>query len=441
MARVNDVLNAETKPQRALGRLLRSEYHGAVDPDDGEAIRGCWRSLKRGGLELGERGWSSPNTEADRLDQLRRSAERARKPLLEFQSPGDVDATLDAHEAAGARSNSAQRSYAAALRTFFRWLDIERGGFAWIEDFAPPRRQTDRKDPDEMLGEDDIEAIRRQLQFRRDKAFLELDVDTGLRRTAACQLRAGDVDLDNEPPTVRLNPDGRSQKGAEDHAVGRIDLKDSAVHVRTWLREDHPEAPDPPDDAPLFPVENGYDPEDRANCAAHPQTVADQVKDAAEDAGVSKPVNLHSFKHAAVKRFRWRYGMTWEAIRDRVLWSDNSLAEMMEIYGRLDEGERRERIREQMGQTTDQGDDGPAVRPCGTCSTEVPASANFCPQCGADPAEPPGADPDVREVVREEIARLFEDAESTHLAEFELTKAIADSPLSKERSGFEVDFN
>lgn len=409
MVHVDDVLGIERDVRREEFKLRGEYWFGNIDAEDFPAIWGCYRSRADG-------DWSAATTKRTRLSQLRLSAV-AVDSLLAFEGPADVDALADYHEdriRQEKRSDSSNgdaatkvdgpspgtiNGYIQAVKALFEWAHTQPtyGDFSWFRFIEQRERKQTPKDPDEMLGEADIAALRERAKYARTRALVEFMADTGLRRTATLQLRVGDLDLDTN--TFSVNPDGAAQKGVEDYEIGRWPLKDSPFFLRQWLHQDHPEKPAPPDDAPLFPVIEGYDADDRADCAAGPRAVAFQIDNAAESAGITKPTNLHSFRHACVKRLRWKYEFEWEEIRDRLAWSERSLSEMMALYGRLDEQERIDRMRAAYGQTADGTavDDGPAERQCPNCGMAVEASWSICPTCkvGLDEWEPAGLSPDV----------------------------------------------
>lgn len=394
MVNVNDVRGAEDEVEKALRRLEQSADDGDVTPEDRNAIKRAWQTLRL-------TDWKEPLTQSGRIGELRMTSIRS-GPLLEFRSPGDISEALSDHQEAGVNANSTLRSYSHALTAFFSFLDGETDypDYDWLSSYTHPSREDDRKDPRDMLDDEEVLAIRQAMDHQRDKAFIELAVDTGLRISALCQLRTGDLDLSANPPSVRPNPNGIAQKGIKDHKIGRIDLKDSVHHVRGWVRRGHPEGPEPPNEAPLFTLLRGYDPEYRQEGAASPGALRKSLTDAADRAGVDKPISPHSLKHAAVKRFRLRYEMDWPAIKDRVLWSDSSLDQMMNRYGRLDADERRGRVQQQMGMSVKKGDSGQTTthQECGNCGRNIPPTANFCPGCASDPEQTPGHSVSLSEV-------------------------------------------
>lgn len=387
MADVDNIRSMDEQAAQQRDKLEAATEAGDVAPEDRDAILDCFRSLRR-------TEWSAESSQRDRLSQLRLSAERAESRLIDFDGPGDVDRLLDAHEAAGAESASAQRSYATALRSLFEWLDTsqERVGYSWWEDISIPNREDRRKDPEDMLDESEVAAIREHADKQRTRVYVEFLHDTGLRAAAASQLRVGDVDLDGPRPTFSPNRTAPGQKGLKEHELGTFPLKDSVTFLRQWLNSYHPEAPDPDPDAPLFPVLRGYDPEDRENCAAHPRTLQDQIDKSSEAGGISKKTNLHSFRHACVKRLKLKYEMDWDQIRDRLAWSDHSVSEMVHTYGRLDADERLSRLFQQYGTTSpdaEEAEEEPPTTDCPNCSQEIERSWSVCPHCGTDPSAAP----------------------------------------------------
>lgn len=429
MVHVDDVLGIEADVLREEYKLKGEYWLGNIDPADFDAIWQCYRSQAdaRG-------GWGAATTKRSRLSQLRLSA-LAVDSLLAFESATDVEDLIDRHSERIRDSNGGDdpsavtlNGYLQAVKTLFEWADAspQHGDFGWYRNIQGRERSRSRKDPAQMLDEADIARLREHAKFQRDKVFVEFLADTGLRRTAALQLRVADVDLESE--TFQVNPDGAAQKGVEDYEVGRWPLKDSLFFLRRWLAQGHPEAPEPDPGAPLFPKVEGYDPDRREECAASPKAVGHQVRQAAARAGVDKPTNLHSFRHASVKRDRWKYEMDWDVIQDRRAWSDESLAEMMITYGRLDEEERIDRMKRQLGYTVDEAEaDAAAADPqCPNCGMDVEPSWAICPSCYVEIDEWSPSGGTEREV-RRFLARF--DGDTAELLNAVLDRAEADPEL------------
>jgi integrase len=420
MADLDDVRGMARQVQKQRESLEDAYNGGDVTEADYNAIRDCWRRRKRG-------DWDASGTRRDRLSQLRMSAKRTlrdfdpdatdearplEKPLTDYESAADVDALLDIHAYYGAKAQNTQRGYASALKSFFRFLDndAKRGDYGWYENISVPSPEGGTYDPEDMMDERDIARIREAASDPQTEALVEFLADTGARISAALQVRREDIRFRDGDVEYRLNPEGANQKGADSHVVKWRKLYDSAVYVRRWVNSYHPEAPNVPDDAPLWTIKSGYDPENRRECAPHPRTAQDWV-----DAAVAKvdglggddgkPTNHHSFRHACVKRLKWKYGFDWDEIADRVAWSENSIAEMATLYGPLDADERKARMDQKANAVEDgDGDDTPEPITCGMCGTDNTPAASFCQSCGHSFEEGPndgGAFAEVREMLSE----------------------------------------
>lgn len=396
MADINDIRGMSEQAGGQSKKLEKARNNGEITPDDYNAIDSCSDHY------VG-RDWNSAGTKRDRLSQLRLSATRSDTPLTDFASIDDVNTLLDTHADAGAASANAQRGYSAALRAFFAFLDEhdDWGSFPFHDSITPktglkadtddePDSVTDDEGkikPDEVLDWSDVLSLQRHASDPRDKTFITFLADTGLRVAAACQLRIGDIHaIDSERPWFTPNRNATGQKGLNSSDIDKFPIHDSISYLRPWLNTQHPEAPDPHPDAPLFPIRRGYDSKPRAECAAAPRTLHDQIDKAADAAEIEKPVNPHAFRHACVKRLKLEYDYDWPELRDALGWSDDSVSEMAQRYGRLDTDERYDRLWEKRGVEIDGDDDGDGVDPkqnCRNCGTIADAAAEFCPQCGA----------------------------------------------------------
>ncbi|WP_310909059.1 tyrosine-type recombinase/integrase [Natrinema sp. 1APR25-10V2] len=361
------------------------------------------------------------------------SALRAEKPLTDFASIDDVNRLLRTHADAGAKSASAQSGYASGLRALFGYLD-DHGNWPDypFHDRIKPKTGLESSDdgddrssasvtdsegkvrPEQVLEWSEIMEMTEHADHPRDAAVIAFLGDSGLRAAAACQLRVGDIHaIDSESPTITPN-DAPGQKGLNSHEMTEFPLRESAGILRQWVNTQHPEAPNPPDDAPLWPVRRGYDPDDRENCAAATRTLRDQIEKAADAADIDKPTHIHAFRHSLVKRLKIDYDYDWVELRDAFAWSDDSVSEMSQRYGRLDSDERLERLQRKRGVDLDDDEDTePAtVEPCriATCPGEIPPEADFCPVCGTaqdpDKADRQTPSADKIEALEQQVGQL-----------------------------------
>ena len=126
------------------------------------------------------------------LSRLTTSAVRAETPLVDFQSTADVEALLDAHEAAEATSASVLNNHLSALRQFWTWLEgtPEYGHADYrfrklVENVEPSDENpgSDPVDPEFVPSESEAETLRVSATVfpSRDGALVEFLADAGPR--------------------------------------------------------------------------------------------------------------------------------------------------------------------------------------------------------------------------------------------------------------------
>jgi len=256
MANVGDIHNFDDQFQYQLDKLDEAD----IDDRDRKAIKDLIR------YQDTQRGLAA-STNVNNCSDLRLSAERADTPLVDMDREG-VDALLFEYKHNYDMAKGTLRNYRKAFRKFFRYHDRE-----WTEDIeigAIPDRDVDA---DKTLTEDEISALRESADHPRNKALLEMVIDTWLRISAVGTLRVQDVDLNGQAGTVTLNQEALGRKGAR----GKRPLTWRNPYVANCL-DVHPRRDDP--DAPLFhrltEPNGGWD-EDEDGCAhllpppAHPQ--------------------------------------------------------------------------------------------------------------------------------------------------------------------------
>lgn len=353
------------------------------------------------------------------LSRLTTCAVRADKPLVTFESVTDVDAILDAHEAAGTKTASALNNHLSALRGLFEWLDgtPEYGHDDYrfrnfMENVEPSDDNPGRDpvDPEFVLSESEVTTIREAADHPREEALAEFMADAGPRITLACQLRCGHVSVNGEEAgTFHPNPNGIGHKKVPDR---NYRLHESQRHLRRWLNSHHPEAPNPPDTAPLFPVKRGYDPAEREECTIHPNTAEGALRKAAEAANIDDDrAHPHNWRRCAVTRMRAKHDMSWDAIQLRTGWSDQSLAEMKQFYRRIDEADKLAVVDRELGVVDDEDAEAeaPDPEPCVSCGADVPPHGTICPACGTDQSldDPRPPEEIQRELVKETVAEML----------------------------------
>jgi integrase len=315
-------------------------------------------------------------TLATYLRNLRMAARAHDQPLVELD-----EATMDAltyelrhgnygHGGDG-YSNDSIRNIEFAVRAFLKVID----GHAWAADYELTSPADSKVRPEDMLRGEDINALTSAAHNLRDVALIEFLADTGVRLSLVGSLRVGDVDLEGPKATYTPNPNARGLKGA---AIRDYPIIDAKGVLRSYVRQTHPR-PDR-DDVALFHCIPGHGNPIDGDGALTPTAIRNQLRRAADNAGLDKPVNPHNFRHSAITRMR-REGYDRGEIESRVHWTVDS--DMWATYEHIASAEHNQAIWERAGVVEDDDGPEPERRPCGTCMEPVAPHHDYCQACGA----------------------------------------------------------
>jgi len=359
MASVRDIHGFDDQFTYQLDKLDEA----AIDERDRDAIMEFIR------YQDTQRGLAA-STNTNNCSDLRLSAERADTPLVEMDR-SDVDALLFEYKHDYEMAAGTLRNYRKALKKFFRYHGRE-----WAEDIeigAVPDREVDT---DKILTDEEISALREAADHPRNKALLEMLLDTGLRVSALGTLRVQDVELNGRAGTVTLNQEAVGRKGAS----GKRPLTWSKPYVANWL-DVHPRGDDP--QAPLFhrftEPNNGWDEDDDGALSYyHIQRILKQL---AEDGDVSRDkVNPHNFRKTAISEWI-RQGFSEQEIKHRACWVKDS--RQFETYSQVTDEEMNAQILEQYGLAEDETErNAPDIDQCPQCQATLRGDTRFCPGCG-----------------------------------------------------------
>jgi len=359
MVSVSDIHNFDDQFKQQLQRVDKAD----IDDRDREAIKEFVR------YQDTQRGLAA-STNVKNCSNLRLSAERAEKPLLQMER-SDVDALLFDFKHEREMAEGTLRNYRKSLKKFFRYHGRE-----WAEDVeigAVPDREVDA---DKILAEDEINALREAADHPRNKALLEMLLDTGLRISAVGTLRVGDVELNGRAGTVTLNQEAVGRKGAS----GKRPLTWSKPYVANWL-DVHPRNNEP--GAPLFhrlTKPNGGWEEDEDG-ALHYYQLQKVLKQIAEDADVSRnKVNPHNFRKTAISQWI-RQGFSEQEIKHRACWVKDS--RQFDTYSQVTDEEMNAQILDKYGLAEEETErNKPDIDDCPQCQTTLRGDPRFCPGCG-----------------------------------------------------------
>jgi|AntRauTorcE11898_2_1112593.scaffolds.fasta_scaffold08628_2 integrase len=359
MASVGDIHNFGDQFKYQLDKLDEAD----IDERDREAIQEFIR------YQDTQRGLAA-STNVNNCSDLRLSAERANTPLVEMDR-SDVDALLFKYKHDYEMAEGTLRNYRKALKKFFRYHDHD-----WAEDIEVGSIPNREVDDEKTLTEDEIERLREAADHPRNKALLEMLIDTGLRISAVGTLRVQDIDLNGRAGTVTLNQEAVGRKGAS----GKRPLTWSKPYVANWL-DVHPRSDDP--DAPLFhrltePNDGWSEDDDGALTYYHLQRILKQI---GEEADVDREkVNPHNFRKTAITQWI-RQGFSEQEIKHRATWVKDS--RQFETYSQVTDEEMNQQILEQYGLAEEETErNKPDIEDCPQCQATLRGSPRFCPGCG-----------------------------------------------------------
>ncbi|WP_251341966.1 tyrosine-type recombinase/integrase [Haloplanus halophilus] len=405
MADTNDVQEYGRKLQNQLEKLEDAD----IPDDDRETIRQFVDYLD-------VRTSNNQGTIVSNLNRLRLAAERGGTPLTEAEE-SDITALMGTLKREYGLREGTLREYRKALRKFYKWR-----GEDWGEDIEigpSPKRSVD---PDQLLSDDEIDAILDAAENPRDKAAVALLADTGIRIGALASLRVKDVDLSAQPAELHINEDA-NVKGAS----GKTLMTWSRGYVANYL-EVHPRRDDP--DAALIHKNAGHHTAGEDDGALTYQYLSRRIKEVGERAGIDAGrLNAHNFRKSAITRWI-REGQPEQWIKNRAFWvddsrqfetysgvtDDNVITDIADHYG-IDVGER-ETAR-------------PNLENCPQCGSPLRDTARFCPGCGAPLTQAAGEEKQSVEDATFDSVAAADGQEIDYFAEFR--RRFNEDPAFRER--------
>ena len=360
MANIGDVQAFESLYRSQLAKLDEAD----IDDRDRRIIRKLIRRRNANGV--------LKSTNTGTLNQLRLAAERAPKPLHEFDADGDDYYALhETLELNYGLEEGTLRNYRKALKRFAEFTNAP--WFSEIKIGASPS-DTDTIDPSKLLTDDEVTLMLDHARDERDRAIMAMLRDTGMRIGALCNLRIRDIDVGEQIGefTVRNLPGNKNISGTRDFywAAGYV-AKYLAVHP---MRED--------DSAPLFTyrpplpekVTSGTD-----DGALHTSTVRRMLERTAERAGIDPArTHPHNWRHTA--HGAWKLGpMNDRQVAHRGFHVEGT--DELARYGPLEDEQLNESIRNLFGFTKDGETPTPELETCPRCNAPLRDGAQFCSMC------------------------------------------------------------
>lgn len=238
------------------------------------------------------------------LREMRKFAERACSDLLDVP-PAEFNSEIDAMESG---ENPHVKDEGLAKQTLMVTQSAAQT-FYWYFDLAHPdeikvygKPSNSKHDEADLFTRDEVQALRDSVEGARNRAILEMLLNTGQRISAIQGLRIRDIDVD--AGYFYLNTDRSGLKGA-DRRGRRRPLLGARRPMANWL-EEHPLSPD--SDAYVFigNLDHHKTKPDEPLCQG---TIRRMLEYTAEKAGVDKPVNPHNFRHYWTTIMKQEYGL------------------------------------------------------------------------------------------------------------------------------------
>jgi len=176
-----------------------------------------------------------------------------------------------------------KHDYKVCLKRLFKWLKGNDEEFPnevkWIKATV---KRNNSKLPEELLTEDDIDAMINTATNIRNKAFICVLYESGCRIGELINLKIKHITFDEYSPVIIVN--GKT-------GTRRIRLIDKQELLKTWLKA-HP-FKDNPDAYVWVSMANN-----RKNQPLDYHTIGETLRVIAEESGVKKKVNPHNFRHS-----------------------------------------------------------------------------------------------------------------------------------------------
>ncbi len=347
-----DIYNTEGKLRSALERL---EANGNVVPEARASLRELVEDLASQGLSIHRQVWYLANL----VPVAAALGERFMEPSVK-----DLKGYLAEVERREDLSDWSKTDRKVAIKRYYKWLLGEDEEYPravkWIRTTMPNHK---RKLPEDLLTQEEVEAVIGGAIYPRDKALISLLADGGLRIGEVLTLRVKDFHPDEYGGYLMV----QGKTGAR-----RVRLIDSVPYLSAWLR-DHPQRED--GDAPLF-LQLGRD----RGAPLHYAAARKAIRSAAKRAGVPlRKVNPHNFRH-------WRATVLAKTVPEAPLeaqmgWVPGS--QMAKVYVHLSGRDVDEAILRSHGiEVGGKAEETKVPSRCPRCRTHNTPKARFCQACG-----------------------------------------------------------
>jgi len=256
------------------------------------------------------------------------------------------------------------RNYKKAIKKLYRWRyedDIPK----WVTTLKLENIESTVQ-PSDLLTQDEVDRILAACRHPRNKAFIAVMLDSGMRVGALGSTRIKNVEFNQYGAIIYISKTSRSKKTT---APKGIPITWSTGYLNQWLSV-HPMQNDP--EAPLWTTIN------EPYQALSYKTIRITIQNIARDAGIKKRVNPHSFRHKAITSWILD-GLNEQEVKHRAGWSKGSM-QMLKIYANFTDDEINNKIFERYGLKTEDKRQV-TLEKCPRCNNVLKPSDRFCSQC------------------------------------------------------------
>ncbi|ABE53156.1 site-specific integrase [Methanococcoides burtonii] len=257
------------------------------------------------------------------------------------------------------------RNYKKCVKKFFKTIMDEDDVPRWVHSLKLKSIETPVQ-PSDLPTKEEVTSMLEACTNARDRAFLAILCDAGLRVGALASCRIKNVESNQYGSMIYISTTSRSKKTTP--AKG-LPLTWSSGYLQQWMAV-HPLREDP--EAPLW-VTHTYKKEPLSY-----KSIGVTLKRIAERAGVKKNIHAHVFRHYAITGWILD-GLSEQIINHRAGWAKDS-NQMMKIYANFTDQEMNDSVYEKYGLKTEDKRHVTLIR-CPRCNNVLQESDRFCGQC------------------------------------------------------------
>lgn len=269
-------------------------------------------------------------------------------------------------------ANATKKQYLVGFKQFIKWAADEYENPAYIKflDDLKIKLKDKRKDPSDMLTEEEVDKLIQAAREPRDIALISVLAESGCRVGELISSQIRHVKFTSEFAWLTF-PEGKT--GAR-----TVPLKESIVYLENWLAA-HPLRGN--ENAPLFVSTNMMSATrgaaDKNYQPMNADSVLHTIRRLAKRAGITKRIYPHLFRHTCATRLAKVW--TEPFMRDYLGWTADS--SMPAIYCHLGGRAMEDAARKLHGMEEPKKPE-PKFKKCPRCKKELPRRAEYCTVCG-----------------------------------------------------------